>query len=686
MNTAIKNIVEGFEVRAGRGPIRSRIKAPLLASVVLVAGTASIQVKAADPAASSIPTAAPSYRWTGPYLGLHFGYGAGAFGPDTNPILNQAVFLPATLTGFVGGLQAGYNFQFSNNVVLGVEAELSVPSPIDRPATPVSPFNTGFDYFGAARARIGYAFDRILPYVTGGVAWGQTKVDLNNVDGNVESIKSLYHVGWTAGVGIEYALTGNWTGKLEYNYIDLGSRTYELDIPAQRTVAVDPKIHVVKVGLNYRLTDIASWDSSKPQDLKTSVVPDSDRWSIHGQTTFTQQGYGHIHSPYQGANSLPSSGEGRETWTSTAFIGFRLWEGGEIYFNPELAQGLGLGGTLGLGGFSNGEAQKAGGEFPRVRAQRYFFRQTFGLGGAQETIEDGPNQIAGKQDVNRVTFTVGRFAIGDIFDANSYAHDPRADFMNWSIWSSAAYDFPADLPGFTRGAVVELNQKDWALRAGWFQVPEEPNSDVLVFKTGGAVVEVEERHTIGDQPGEVRLGLFANRGHTGSYRNALATVAANPSTDINDAIVQTRQDRLKYGFYINAEQAITKDVGAFARLSWNDGQNEILSFTDIDRSVSGGLSIKGASWGRPNDTVGLGGAINGLSNAHRDFLAAGGLGLLIGDGALNYREEKIVETYYAYALSAALKMTVDYQFISNPAYNADRGPVHVFAGRVHAEF
>ena len=254
------------------------------------------------------------------------------------------------------------------------------------------------------------------------------------------------------------------------------------------------------------------------------------------------------------------------------------------------------------------------------------------------------------------------------------------------MWSSAAYDFPADLPGYTRGAVVELNRKDWAVRAGLFQVPNAPNGDILTFKTGGAVVEFEERHTILDQPGKLRLGVFGNRGNTGNYRDALAISAADPTLDINDVIVGIRRDNLKYGFYVNAEQQIMKDIGLFARASWNDGHSEILSFTDIDRSVSGGFSIKGSYLGREADTIGLGGAINGLSAAHRNFLAAGGLGLLIGDGRINYRTEKILEAYYAYSVDKSTTLTFDYQLIANPAYNADRGPVSIFSGRVHAEF
>jgi high affinity Mn2+ porin len=635
---------------------------------------------------ASLPAAPISYNWNGFYIGGHIGYGVGSFGPSTNPILEEAELFPSTLTGLVGGFQAGYNFQLPSSVVLGLEADLSFTSPIDSPATGLAPFNTTFDYFGTARGRIGYAFGGLLPYVTGGAAWGQTKVDLNDQNGNVVSSKSITHVGWTVGAGVEYALKDNWTAKFEYNYIDLGSKTCVLDNSAPSVLNVDPKLHVFRLGLNYRRWDTVPPSSSSSPAFKAPAAAESDNWNIHGQTTFIEQAYPPFRSPYAGANSLPGSGQGRETWTATAFIGWRLWEGGEIYFDPELAQGFGLAGTLGLDGFSNGEAEKAGSEYPKIRAQRYYFQQTFGLGGAQETVEDGPNQLAGKRDIDRVTLTIGKIAITDIFDNNTYAHDPRADFMNWAIWSSAAYDFPANLPGFTRGAVAELNHKDWALRAGYFQVPDGPNSDVLVFKTGGAVVELEERYAILGQIGKLRLGTFANRGDTGNYNDALAIVSADPSIDINTAMMSTRQDRLKYGFYANAEQAINKDVGVFARVSWNDGQNEILSFTDIDRSVSGGVSIKGSEWGRSNDTFGFGGAINGLSGAHRDFLAAGGLGLLIGDGQLNYRPEKIIEAYYAFSLAKWATLTLDYQFVADPAYNADRGPVSIFAMRLHAGF
>lgn len=659
----------------------------LLLVIAFAALTAGEHVCAADlPRKFPVKTrAAATYaNWTGFYFGGYLGYGTGTFGPGTNAVQDQGGIFRSTLTGNIGGPTVGYNFQLANKLVVGVETDLAFTSPRVRPPSGVDPFTTTFDYFGTVRARAGYALGNIMPFVTGGVAYGQTKLDSIDASGNIVASKSVRHVGWTAGAGVEYALKENWTAKFEYDYLALGTKAVGL-VAESPVVNVTPAINVFKLGLNYRLFGDASGVPSEPPIYWAPTPKDSD-WNIHGQTTAIEQGYFRIRSPYQGANSLPAGGQGRETVTATAFVGWRPWAGGEIYIDPEMAQGFGLAGTLGLGAFSNGEAQKAGAEIPKIRVQRYFFRQTWGLGGGEEDMEDGPNQLPGKRDVDRITLTIGRIAIGDIFDNNTYAHDPRADFQNWAMWSSAAYDFPADLPGFTRGAVVELNRKDWALRAGFFQVPAGPNSDVLTFDTGGAVVELEERYNISDRPGKLRLGAFINQGRTGSYQEALALAAAAPTIDINSAMANTRRDRPKNGFYVNLEQAVNKDVGLFARASWNDGKTEILSFTDIDKSISGGISIKGSSWGRQNDTIGIGGAINGLSSQHRAFLAAGGLGLLIGDGALNYRQEKIFEAYYAINLAKGATLSVDYQYVANPAYNADRGPVSIYATRLHGEF
>lgn len=362
------------------------------------------------------------FDWTGFYLGGHVGYGGGGFGPGTNPLPQHGVVFPHSVTGVFGGYQAGYNFQLSNKLVLGVETDVFFTGPLDRPNLVSAAFHTTFDYAGTARGRVGYAFGALLPYVSGGLAFGRTRIDINDADGNPADKKSQMHFGWVWGTGVEYALGDVWSGKIEYNYIDLGARTYAFDgMPLPDTTG-QPRVHAVKLGLNFRLGDVGRSSASASGTPALSGLD----WNVHGQTTLITQGYPRFRSPYQGANSLPGGGLGRETWTVSAMVGWRLWDGGEVYFNPEMAQGFGIGSTLGLAGFSNGEAQKGGAEYPKFRAQRYYYRQTFGLGGGDEDVADAFGQLAGKRDIDRITVTVGRFAVGDFFDGNSYAKDPRA--------------------------------------------------------------------------------------------------------------------------------------------------------------------------------------------------------------------------------------------------------------------
>ena len=319
--------------------------------------------------------------------------------------------------------------------------------------------------------------------------------------------------------------------------------------------------------------------------------------------------------------------------------------------------------TVGAAGFPNGEAQKSNFPYPHYNTSRLFLRQTFGFGGEQEELASGPGQLAGKVDVSRLTLQAGKFAVIDIFDGNAYAKDTRKDFMNWSMWAPGAFDYSADKVGLTYGATAELNQKQWALRAGYFliagRVPTPTASTSKVLERGTYMLELETRYSLFSQPGKLRTIAWLNSANSGSYRETLN----NPAFNLD--IAQTRKGRIKYGYVVSLEQALTDEVGLFGRWSWNDGKTEIMAFTDIDASLSMGLSIKGAKWGRPDDVIGIGGAINALSKDHRDFVAAGGLGVLIGDGALNYRRERILETYYAYALNkqhhADRRLPVDHQ-------------------------
>jgi high affinity Mn2+ porin len=410
-----------------------------------------------------------------------------------------------------------------------------------------------------------------------------------------------------------------------------------------------------------------------------------DWLSVHGQITALVQYYPSFRSPFEGPNSLQGRHQAKETADATLYAGVRLWDGLELYVNPEIDQGFGLSDTLGLAGFSSGEAYKVGRANPYFRLQRAFIRYTIGLRAEKETVADAANQVSGTRQGDNIVITAGKLSATDIFDTNAYAHDPRGDFFNWSIVDSGAYDYAADAWGYSYGIAAEWTQAWWTIRAGLFDLSTIPNTTTLEtdFRQFELVTEFEARHEVFSQPGKIKLLAFANRGRMASYRDAL-TLATATGTTPDAALV--RKYRTRPGAALNVEQGITNDFGAFLRLSANDGAKEAFEFTEINKSAAAGIALKGASWGRDADTIGLAGVVNDISQEARQYFAAGGLGILIGDGELPRKgTENILETYYRASLTHGVSATVDYQFISHPAYNAARGPVHILGFRLHAE-
>jgi high affinity Mn2+ porin len=413
------------------------------------------------------------------------------------------------------------------------------------------------------------------------------------------------------------------------------------------------------------------------------IDPQQQSWNWHVQNTFIVQYHPGFPSRYRGPNSLSSANEVKETLSLDLLVGLRLWRGAEFHVDGLMWQGFGLTDTRGVDGFPNGEAFRLGTEAPSVNLPRVFIRQTIGLGGDEENVEDDLLQLAGKRDISRVTLTLGRMSAKDIFDGSSYANDPRTQFMNWSLMANEAWDYPGDSLGYITGFAAELNQPCWAVRYGFFQMPRVSNGTALdshFLEAWGMVTEFEYRFAFATHPGAVRLLAFLNRAHMGSY-----DAAVNSPTRPAD-ITATRAYRHKYGFGLNAEQELAKNIGAFARLGWSDGQNEAWVFSDVDRTASLGISVKGQAWKRPNDTLGLAGVLNGISREHRDFFEAGGTGILAGDGALTYGLEEIIETYYDFNVWKTIHVSLGYQFINHPAFNRDRGPVSVFSARLHWTF
>ena len=406
-------------------------------------------------------------------------------------------------------------------------------------------------------------------------------------------------------------------------------------------------------------------------------------WSWHVQNTDILQATPGFPSQYSGPNSLDDTGEIQHTISVDLFAGARLWSGAEAHIDGLMWQGFGLSKTEGVEGFPNGEAFRLGTRAPKAIIARLFFRQTISLGGESGAVGDDALNLAGHRTASRLTVTLGRISVKDIFDNNAYANDPRTQFMSWALMANEAWDYPADSLGYTTGIAAELNRPGWAMRYGFLQMPPVSNGmgdDHHFLKAWGMVTEIERDFSVATHPGAVRLLLFHNRAHMGSYQEALDA----PGRPAN--IVATRTYRTKDGIGVNVEQEVAANVGVFIRLGWSDGKNEAWVFSDVDRAASLGVSVKGAGWGRPDDILALAGVLNGISAVHREFFAAGGTGILAGDGALNYGTERDAETYYDFRVADHLRIALDYQFVSHPAFNRDRGPVSVLGARLHWDY
>jgi high affinity Mn2+ porin len=412
-----------------------------------------------------------------------------------------------------------------------------------------------------------------------------------------------------------------------------------------------------------------------------------DRFAIHGQMTFVEQADDQFHAPYSGLNSL-TPGRGAETLDLTLYLGLRLWSGAEAWINPEIDQGFGLDDTLGVAAFPSGAAYKIGRSHPYWRLPRLFLHQVLNINGPAEAVGADENQFAAQRSANRWEFTLGKFAVTDVFDANDYAHDPRRDFLNWSALDPGTLDYAADAWGYTLGGAAEWYQGAWTARAGLFDLSDVPNSEVLEpgFHEYQLLGELERRYQLGSLMGKVLVTLFDSHGRMALLDEAIAR-AQSTGENINDALVSVRQYRDRSGLSANLQQRLTDDLGLFVRAGKAAGNVEVYEFTESDQSLSAGVSLKGTHWGRPPDTWGLVAMQNQISGTRERYLNAGGLGLLIGDGRLTHPgPEQVLETYYAYAPAPWGQLTLDYQYVVNPGYNSDRGPVSIIALRVHAQF
>lgn len=444
--------------------------------------------------------------------------------------------------------------------------------------------------------------------------------------------------------------------------------------------------------LSYQLksTQSLTVSSAWPDDGISTHSAELEDWSFYCQATYFFQQKNNFNSTYFGQNTLLNQKEGggdkSYTLSATAYVGKRLWNGGEFYLNPEIFQGMPFNGQLvGLGGFQNGELQKGAFESPVYYTARAFIRQTFDISGSQESYSSSPNRVKGMGRPNRLILSFGKLASLDYFDDNTYSHDPRTQFQNFSVFSMGAFGYAADSKGFTFGGVVEWYQDNWIFKGARLALPLVPNTpklDYSLTKDYVDQIEVTKLHQVAGQQGAIRALAYRQLAYMANYQDSLNESSKNKSTP--EIVENRKHGTSSWGYGFNFEQALNREIGVFGRWSWHPGTTETQTL-DISKSISVGTSIKGTYWSKPDDTFGVGYAINSISSSEINYLKQGGMTAFIGDGNINYKPETVFESYYNTPLNKQTNLTFDFQKIANPAYNSSRGPINIWGLRLHFE-
>lgn len=412
------------------------------------------------------------------------------------------------------------------------------------------------------------------------------------------------------------------------------------------------------------------------------------RFWVSFQANFIRQQHSTFFSQYAGPNSFQAPAEHATSHVETLYTGFQITKQLDFIADIESAGGFGLSNALGIAGFPNVDVVRN----PTLPQTPYFARLMlhYTVPLSKETTEAtrNPLALASTVPLKRLELRLGHLSTVDFFDLNSIGSDSHNQFMNWTVDNSGAYDYAADTRGYTYGFVAEFYAGNWAARFGEMLMPTVANGITLdwdLARARGENYEVEyhpswlpKRATI------VRALSFVNHADMGSYREAIDGFLSGKDA-VPDITLYRKQGRVKYGFGLNAEQELTPLWRAYSRLGWNDGKTESFAYTEVDRTASAGTDFKGTPWHRSQDKIGAAFVVNALSGDHREYLALGGLGFILGDGRLNYGLEKIVETYYTVHLWRGISTAFDYQHVTNPGYNQDRGPVSIFSIRLHIE-
>ncbi|MGA8224038.1 MAG: carbohydrate porin [Candidatus Acidiferrales bacterium] len=441
------------------------------------------------------------------------------------------------------------------------------------------------------------------------------------------------------------------------------------------------------------LTPVAADSDSEPSDVITMFPhSESSRYWISGQANIILQWHPTFPAKYTGTNSLSPGAQSSTTHVLTLYTGFELTHTTEVFADIEDATGGGIGNALGLAGYTNLDSVRLVQGLPLSKNPyfaRLMLRQIIPLTDERAKAERDPLHLHTSVPARRIEFRIGKFDLVDFFDLNSFGSDSHLQFLNWTVDNNGAYDYAANTRGYTDGAILEYDDHWFTARFGEALEPKIANGINLDADIARARSENLEFDAQGDRffhlPGVVRLLAYLNHADMGSYEEAIRDFETNPSSPPNIALTR-RQGRHRYGFGLNFEQEITKEVGVFGRLGWSDGHNEAWAYTEDDRTLDLGGFAAGDAWDRRNDRAGVAFVANGIVASHQQYLALGGLGFLLGDGKLTYGPEKIFEGFYTAHLWRGLFTSFDLQHFNNPGYNKARGPVIVPALRVHVDF
>lgn len=759
MSGAIVNI----QSRARRVARRGRRELARLTLAGVLASSAAIAAEQTEPSppllafASGWPIVgddAPTV-WAGAYLGVNLGAAIPLYSGERLQAIEatrgEAFDLfpdGRTRTGVTVGAQAGYNWQIGR-LVYGLETELNLldgqggkSGVYSAPSSYLERKTFGYElnyqqnanFFASLRGRLGVTLDRALIYATGGLALGGVRGPASMrlfgernsraYDARASGSKQMKFI---LGAGVEYPLLPDTSARAEYLFLNQGpnAQIFANDSDGLFISKNRAENHIVRVGLNHMFGAENRFGTNATEaggGAHSKEGGDGEEiYSVHGVTTTAVQGYPPFSAAYSGRYSFTPRGQVRSGTISDVFMGLRLWEGASAFVNPEINQGYGPQNTVGAANYVNGSTTRVGIASPYLRLQRYFLRQHIGLGGGRqvdesetgaesEVLESEMAQIAGKVDHDRLTFTIGKMSVQDIFDDNVYTHDPTKDFLNYAFLTEGAFDYAANAWGYTDGAVAEWRQNWWTVRAGVYQLAQTPGSVKIepeIFRQFMAVSELEARYDLLEQPGVLKFLFFSNNGYFSKFDDDIAFAFARNS--FPPSVGSVRKRGQKNGFGVNLAQQLAPGVGFFLRGGMNDGRYETIDYTDINASLAGGVVFDGELWNRPDDRIGVAAGASAISNGFLRYLQLGGIGSFVGDGSrisgslpryylpgepgsptgagrLSYGRENVIETYYDYAVTDWLETTLDYQFLVNPGYNTVRGPVNLFALRVRAAF